>query len=114
MARKIRQNFWPNKGADRRFPAMLSRRQRQCATWQRRVGKSIAALEKLNALGYGKPDSGLILNLVYNPVGTPAGQKKLEAAYREHLHKNFGLVFNSLFTITNMPIRRSHMLDAMV
>jgi len=76
-------------------------------------GKSIAALEKLNALGYGKPDSGLILNLVYNPVGThlPPEQKKLEAAYKEHLHKNFGLVFNSLFTITNMPIKRfAHML----
>lgn len=77
-------------------------------------GKSISALEKLNALGYGKPDSGLILNLVYNPVGTHLlpEQKKLEAAYKEHLHKNFGLVFNSLFTITNMPIKRfAHMLE---
>lgn len=77
-------------------------------------GKSISALEKLNALGYGKPDSGLILNLVYNPVGThlPPEQKKLEAAYKEYLHKNFGLVFNSLFTITNMPIKRfAHMLE---
>lgn len=77
-------------------------------------GKSISALEKLNALGYGKPDSGLILNLVYNPVGThlPPEQKKLEAAYKEHLQKNFGIVFNNLFTITNMPIKRfAHMLE---
>lgn len=77
-------------------------------------GKSISALEKLNALGYGKPDSGLILNLVYNPIGThlPPEQKKLEAAYKEHLHKNFGLEFNNLFTITNMPIKRfAHMLE---
>lgn len=77
-------------------------------------GKSIAALERLNALGYGKPDSGLVLNLVYNPVGThlPPEQKKLEAAYKEHLNKNFGLTFNNLFTITNMPIKRfAHMLE---
>ncbi|OIN86507.1 MAG: radical SAM protein [Alphaproteobacteria bacterium CG1_02_46_17] len=77
-------------------------------------GKSITALEKLNALGYGKPDSGLVLNLVYNPIGThlPPEQKKLEAAYREHLQKHFGIVFNNLFTITNMPIKRfAHMLE---
>ncbi len=77
-------------------------------------GKSIAALKKLNALGYGKPDSGLVLNLVYNPIGThlPPEQKKLETAYKEYLHKNFGLVFNNLFTITNMPIKRfAHMLE---
>lgn len=76
-------------------------------------GKSISALEKLNALGYGKSDSGLTLNLVYNPIGThlPPEQKKLEAAYKEHLYKHFGISFNNLFTITNMPIKRfAHML----
>ena len=77
-------------------------------------GKSISALEKLNAIGYGKPDSGLVLNLVYNPTGThlPPEQKKLEAAYKEYLQKHFGIVFNNLFTITNMPIKRfAHMLE---
>jgi radical SAM/Cys-rich protein len=76
--------------------------------------KSISALEKLNALGYGKPDTGLTLNLVYNPIGAylPPAQAKLEADYREHLHNNFGVVFNHLFTITNMPIKRfAHMLE---
>ncbi|MGB4100870.1 MAG: arsenosugar biosynthesis radical SAM (seleno)protein ArsS [Alphaproteobacteria bacterium] len=77
-------------------------------------GKSISALEKLNALGYGKIDSGLSLNLVYNPIGThlPPEQKELEADYKKHLQQNFGLVFNNLFTITNMPIKRfAHMLE---
>jgi radical SAM/Cys-rich protein len=77
-------------------------------------GKSIAALEKLNALGYGAPGSGLILNLVYNPVGAhlPPAQRALEASYRDHLQKQFGLVFNNLFTLTNMPIKRfAHALE---
>lgn len=69
---------------------------------------SIKALQKLNALGYGQPDSGLILNLVFNPQGialTPP-QAQLEAAYRLFLTEHFHLRFNSLFTITNMPIQR--------
>lgn len=77
-------------------------------------GKSIAALEKLNALGYGKKDSGLILNLVYNPVGEhlPPAQAKLEADYHAHLKDEFGIEFNHLFTITNMPIKRyAHALE---
>ena len=77
-------------------------------------GKSIAALEKLNALGYGKQDSGLILNLVYNPVGEhlPPAQTTLEQSYHLHLKDKFGIVFNQLFTITNMPIKRyAHMLE---
>jgi radical SAM/Cys-rich protein len=70
--------------------------------------KSIAALQKLNGLGYGRPGSRLKLNLVYNPVGThlPPEQTQLEAAYKKHLQQNFGIVFNKLYTITNMPIKR--------
>jgi radical SAM/Cys-rich protein len=69
--------------------------------------KSITALKKLNKLGYGKGSSGLILNLVYNPVGEhlPPAQAGLEEIYRAHLKDNFGIVFNHLFTITNMPIK---------
>lgn len=69
---------------------------------------SIAGLKKLNALGYGKPDSGLVLNLVYNPQGAklPPPQEVLEADYHRLLQTNFGIVFNHLFTITNMPIQR--------
>ena len=69
---------------------------------------SITALQRLNRLGYGKPGSGLTLNLVYNPLGPvlPPDQRKLEADYKEFLGDAFGLVFNRLFTITNMPIQR--------
>jgi len=70
--------------------------------------KSITALQQLNELGFGKPGSGLELSLVYNPVGPslPPDQKSLEAAYREQLQSRFGIEFNQLFTITNMPISR--------
>ena len=70
--------------------------------------KSIKGLQQLNALGYGQPDSGLTLNLVYNPVGPylPAAQAALEADYKRELKDKFGIVFNGLFTITNMPINR--------
>lgn len=77
-------------------------------------GKSIAALEKLNSLGYGKQGSKLVLNLVYNPVGEhlPPEQAGLEADYHIHLKKEFGIEFHQLFTITNMPIKRyAHMLE---
>lgn len=69
---------------------------------------SIKALQKLNALGYGHADSGLILNLVFNPQGIslPAPQLQLEASYRAFLGERFGLQFNQLYTITNMPIQR--------
>lgn len=71
-------------------------------------GASIRGLRKLNALGYGEPDSGLVLNLVYNPQGPalPPPQAALEAAYREHLGTGFGIRFNQLFTLANMPIKR--------
>ncbi len=71
-------------------------------------GKSIAALRRLNAAGYGQADSGLSLTLVYNPVGTslPPPQAQLEADYRRELQAQYGIVFTRLFTITNMPIHR--------
>jgi len=70
--------------------------------------KSVEALRRLNAVGYGAEGSGLVLNLVYNPVGPylPAAQAGLEADYKRELKAKFGLVFNSLYTITNMPIHR--------
>ncbi len=70
--------------------------------------KSISGLKQLNALGYGEPDTGLTLNLVFNPQGPklPPAQEALEADYHRLLKENFGIVFNRLFTITNMPIQR--------
>ena len=70
--------------------------------------KSIEALLRLNALGYGKPGTGLLLNLVYNPIGPtlPPPQAQLESDYRQQLGERFGISFNNLFTITNMPISR--------
>ena len=70
--------------------------------------KSIAGIRRLNALGYGQPDSALTLNLVYNPQGPslPPAQDKLEADYKRILGERFGIVFNRLFTLANMPIQR--------
>lgn len=70
--------------------------------------KSIEGIRRLNDVGYAKEGSGLVLNLVYNPVGAflPAAQAGLEADYKRELAAKFGLHFNSLFTITNMPIHR--------
>lgn len=70
--------------------------------------KSIEALKRLNAVGYGVEGSGLVLNLIYNPVGPylPAAQAGLEADYKRSLSDSFGVVFNALYTITNMPINR--------
>ena len=70
--------------------------------------KSIAALQTLNALGYGQPDSGLVLNLVYNPQGPslPPDQATLEAAYKRELAEHFGITFNQLYALANMPINR--------
>lgn len=71
-------------------------------------GRSIEALQLLNALGYGGEGTGLVLNLVYNPLGPklPPPQAGLEADYRDELAKRFGIRFNRLYTITNMPISR--------
>lgn len=70
--------------------------------------KSMRALELLNALGYGEPGSGLSLTLVYNPTGPylPPPQERLERDYKDFLADHFGIKFNQLFTITNMPIAR--------
>jgi radical SAM/Cys-rich protein len=70
--------------------------------------KSIEGLRLLAALGYGDPDRGLVLDLVYNPVGAflPPSQAELELEYREELGTRFGIRFNRLLTITNMPIKR--------
>ena len=70
--------------------------------------KSIAALKQLNQLGYGQPGSGLTLNLVYNPQGPslPPDQAKLQADYKRELLQHFGIVFNELFALANMPIQR--------
>lgn len=78
---------------------------------QRGVGvfdRSIEALQKLNAIGYGKPESGLELNLVHNPVGAflPPSQKSIEADFKRNLLRKYGIVFNNLYCITNMPISR--------
>lgn len=69
--------------------------------------QSIEALKWLNDLGYGKKKE-LVLNLVYNPIGPhlPPAQKKLEEDYKQRLYADFGIVFNKLYTITNMPIMR--------
>jgi radical SAM/Cys-rich protein len=69
---------------------------------------SVRVLEKLNRLGYGLKDSGLLLNLVYNPLGPflPPPQKVLEEDYRRELNERHGIVFNHLYTIINMPINR--------
>lgn len=69
---------------------------------------SIRALQKLNALGYAKPGSGLVLNLVYNPNGAflPPPQAALEADYKRLLSDEFSIEFNQLFALANMPIKR--------
>lgn len=75
---------------------------------------SLRALHQLNGLGYGQPGSALELDLVYNPIGAslPPSQGALEATYRHELGEHFGIVFNRLFTITNMPIKRFlHLLE---
>lgn len=69
---------------------------------------SVNALRRLNALGYGRPDSGLVLNLVFNPQGPalPPAQGSLEGAYKRELQQRYGIVFNSLYSLANMPIKR--------
>ena len=69
---------------------------------------SIIALRQLNRLGYGEANSGLQLNLMYNPTGPflPPSQRTLEVDYRQHLDDQYGIHFNQLFTLVNMPIQR--------
>lgn len=70
--------------------------------------RSIEGLQQLNRLGYGHPGSDLVLNLVFNPQGAelPPEQSALQAAYQRELFSHYGIVFNHLYTITNMPIQR--------
>ena len=99
--------------ADRRveinasLPYVLERQtdaQRGRSVFQR----SIAAIRRLNDLGYAGPDTGLLLNLVYNPVGAylPPLQHAIEADYKRELERRHGILFNRLYTMTNMPINR--------
>lgn len=70
--------------------------------------KSISALKALNSVGFGMPDSGLRLDLVYNPSGAflPGNQASMEKDFKSALIDEFGIHFNNLFTITNLPISR--------
>jgi radical SAM/Cys-rich protein len=70
--------------------------------------RSIRALRMLGELGYARPGAGRVLDLVYNPLGPslPPAQVELEEQYRKELHELFGIAFDSLVTITNMPIKR--------
>ena len=73
--------------------------------------RSIAGLRALNALGYGREGSGLVLNLVYNPQGAvlPPPQGPLQADYKRELSSHFGIVFNQLYALTNMPVSYTHL-----
>jgi radical SAM/Cys-rich protein len=70
--------------------------------------RSIEGIQNLNGLGYGKEGTSLTLDLVYNPQGPslPPEQKKLEQDYKRELQQHFGIVFNTLYALTNMPIQR--------
>ncbi|HEX8178046.1 MAG TPA: arsenosugar biosynthesis radical SAM (seleno)protein ArsS [Pyrinomonadaceae bacterium] len=70
--------------------------------------KSVEALKRLNEVGYGRAGSGLLLNLVYNPVGAflPPAQDAIERDFKRELRARHQIVFNRLYTITNMPIKR--------
>jgi radical SAM/Cys-rich protein len=70
--------------------------------------KSIEALRRLNAAGYGRGGGALKLNLVYNPVGAflPPAQEAIERDFKRELLSRYGVTFDHLYTITNMPIRR--------
>ena len=86
------------------YTAELVNRQRGEGVYE----KSVEAIRKLNALGYGREGSGLVIDLVYNPQGPslPPPQARLEADYKRILGEQFGIVFNSLYTLANMPIQR--------
>jgi radical SAM/Cys-rich protein len=86
------------------FSALRTDRQRGDGVFD----ASIRALQRLNAAGYGLPDTGLILNLVYNPTGAflPGSQAGLEAEFKRQLQRRYGVSFNALYAIVNMPISR--------
>ena len=70
--------------------------------------RSISALLAFNEAGYGDDRTGLKLDLVYNPLGAflPPPQEELEEKYEEELMENFGISFNNLYTMTNIPVKR--------
>jgi radical SAM/Cys-rich protein len=70
--------------------------------------RSIAGLQQLNAVGYGEPSSGLTLDLIYNPGGAflAPPQESLQGAYKQELAEAYGVSFNSLLCLNNMPIKR--------
>lgn len=86
------------------FSASNTNRQRGDGVFER----SIEALQMLNAVGYGMPDSELLLRLVYNPTGAflPPDQREAEQLFRERLRSQYGIEFTSLYTVTNQPINR--------
>ena len=86
------------------YTAELVNRQRGDGVYE----KSIEAIRRLNALGYAREGTGLVIDLVYNPQGPslPPSQAKLEADYKRILGEQFGIVFNRLYTLANMPIQR--------
>lgn len=86
------------------FDLYLTNKQRGFGVFE----KSIHSLKLLNAMGYGKQNTGLNLHLVYNPVGffLPGNEQMIEKDFKVQLMKNFSIEFNNLFTITNMPINR--------
>ena len=86
------------------FTAMKTDAQRGDGVFE----KSIKVLKMLNEVGYGLENSGLTLNLVYNPAGAflPGDQEGLEVEFKKRLSNPYGIFFNSLFTITNLPISR--------
>jgi len=71
-------------------------------------GRSITALQQFNSLGYGQPGTGLVLDLVYNPSGIflAPSQASLTEAYRAELKEGYNIVFNNLYALNNMPIKR--------
>jgi radical SAM/Cys-rich protein len=75
---------------------------------QKAFARIIDMIQQLNQKGYGHPDSGLILNLVHNPIGAylPGSQQALENEYRNRLFKDYGIYFNALYTLTNCPVGR--------
>lgn len=85
-----------------------SRRRTDAQRGEGTYDKSMKVLKILNDIGYGKEETGLKLNLVYNPVGAflPPDQESLKKDYKERLLNDHGVVFNDLFTITNLPISR--------
>ena len=98
------QRGWPPSKAS----ALCHPRKLTTVTGRGVFDRSIAGLRKLNAAGYGMPGTGLTLELVYNPSGgfLAPDQTELEDKYKEELHDQFGISFDSLFTINNMPIKR--------